>query len=128
MLSPLLTLIAENTLWSHMTGRKTSVSVLAGAWPAAPEDVRYQAPTVATDVVLDNTRPHDWFVPEVRSISVFACPCTVVVEAVSGVAVTVPVVAEPAVNGEPVAEESAVPPMVPRLPIRPHSVTASGPV
>src|SRR3954469_18217026 len=70
--SPLFTLIAENTLWSHITGRKTSVSVLAGAWPAAPEDVRYQAPTVTTDVVFDNTRPHDWFVPEVRSISVFA--------------------------------------------------------
>src|SRR5262245_65494521 len=111
-----------------MTGRMTYVSVLAGAWPAAPVDTRYHAPTVTTDVVFDRTGPHDRFVPLVRSISVFAWPCTVVVDAVNGVPVTVPVLALPVVNGEPVELDSAVPPMAPRFPSRPHSVTASEPV
>jgi hypothetical protein len=58
----------------------------------------------------------------VRSTIMFWLPRTVLEDAVSGVPVTVPVVAEPAVNGEPVPADR-----VPKV-CRPHSVTVSGPV
>src|SRR4051812_32414227 len=107
MASPLTTLIAAKTLWSHMIGRITYVFVFAGLAPAVPSETLYQAGTVTTEVVFEVTSPQDGVALPLFSKIDICWPITVVLDAVRGVAVTVPVVAEPAVNGEPVASESA---------------------
>src|SRR5256885_15519113 len=112
-----------------MIGRDTNALVFAGNVPAAVlSETLYHAGTVKTDVEFAVTRPQCGVALPVFSTTVKTWPCTPAADAVSGVAVTVPVVALPAVNGEPVADDSAVPPMAPKLPSRAHSVTASGPV
>jgi hypothetical protein len=58
---------------------------------------------VSTLVVFDVTSPHDTRVAFVFSTMASCCPITVALDAVSVVPVVVPVVALPAVNGDPVA-------------------------
>ena len=99
--------------------------VFAGFAPAVPSETLYQAGTVTTEVVFDVTSPQEGVALPVFSKIVCSCPCTVELDAVNGVPVTVPVVAFPEVNGEPVVPDIA-PPMVPTS--KPHSVTASVPV
>ena len=82
-----------------------------------------------TEVVFEVTRPQLIRVALVFSKMDICCPITVVEDAVRGVAVTVPVVAAPAVNGDPVASVKLV--TAGRVELyekKPHSVTASEPV
>lgn len=56
--SPFTTLIAEKTLWSHITGRRVYASVPPGVEPMTPVVVTIQPEaaeneSVSTDVVFD---------------------------------------------------------------------------
>src|SRR5580704_7810132 len=117
MVSPLMTLRAEKTLWSHRTGLMANVSVLPGVAPAVPSATLYQAGTCATWVVLEVLSPHTVVVP---GTTIVCCnPRTVADDAVCTDPVSVHDVAPAAVNGDPVAEDSVA------SECRPHSVIAN---
>jgi hypothetical protein len=112
---PDTTFIAENTRWSNMTGCSVNAAVDPGVDPAVPAVVENHPRFVRTEVVLETISPYT--VPET---TIKPCsPCTVVEEAVSGVPVTVPVVAVVAVNGVPVVALRVA------LENSPHSVIAN---
>lgn len=119
MLSPELTPIDVNTLWSHITGRSVNASVVPGVLPAPSVVLEYQAGMVSTDVLLLRIIPHDAVVP---GNTTWNCsPARLALDAVYGVPVTVADVAVVAVNGVPVVADSV--PLV----CSPHSVTDSVP-